>query len=117
MNEKIAFFVSIAHDIRTPLTLVKAPLDELRQDSTLHADATWSIGLAHSNLNKLLDILSQLLDFERIDHSSMSPKMEAVPLKQNIDNLFTIFQPLCQQQQKTLQASSIDCQLGVLGRQ
>ncbi len=113
MNEKIAFFVSIAHDIRTPLTLVKAPLDELRQDSTLHADAIRSIGLAHSNLNKLLDILSQLLDFERIDHSSMSPKMEAVPLKQNIDNLFTIFQPLCQQQQKTLQASSIDCQLGV----
>lgn len=43
----------------------------------------------------------------------MNPKMEAVPLKQNIDNLFTIFQPLCQQQQKTLQASSIDCQLGV----
>lgn len=113
MNEKIAFFVSIAHDIRTPLTLVKAPLDELRQDSTLHADAIRSIGLAHSNLNKLLDILSQLLDFERIDHSSMNPKMEAVPLKQNIDNLFTIFQPLCQQQQKTLQASSINCQLGV----
>ncbi len=43
----------------------------------------------------------------------MNPKMEAVPLKQNIDNLFTIFQPLCQQQQKTLQASSINCQLGV----
>ena len=36
-----------------------------------------------------------------------------MPLKQNIDNLFTIFQPLCQQQQKTLQASSINCQLGV----
>lgn len=61
-ERKIAFFVSIAHDIRTPLTLVKAPLDELRQDSTLHADAIRSIGLAHSNLNKLLDILSQLLD-------------------------------------------------------
>src|SRR3712207_8462819 len=29
MNEKIAFFVGVAHDIRTPLTLVKAPLDEL----------------------------------------------------------------------------------------
>ena len=113
MNEKIAFFVSIAHDIRTPLTLVKAPLDELRHDSTLHEDAVRSIGLAHSNLNKLLDILSQLLDFERIDHSSMKPQIEAVPLKQITDNLLTIFQPLCQQQQKTLQTSNIDCQLGV----
>lgn len=113
MNEKIAFFVSIAHDIRTPLTLVKAPLDELRHDSTLHEDAVQSIGLAHSNLNKLLDILSQLLDFERIDHSSMKPQIEAVPLKQITDNLLTIFQPLCQQQQKTLQTSNIDCQLGV----
>lgn len=113
MNEKIAFFVSIAHDIRTPLTLIKAPLDELRHDSTLHENATRSIELAHSNLNKLLDILSQLLDFERIDHSSMLPKIEAVPLKQIMDNLFTVFQPLCQQQQKTLHTSSIDCQLGV----
>lgn len=113
MNEKIAFFVSIAHDIRTPLTLVKAPLDELRHDSTLHEDAVRSIGLAHSNLNKLLDILSQLLDFERIDHSSMKPQIEAVPLKQITDNLLTIFQPLCQQQQKTLQTSNIDCRLGV----
>lgn len=113
MNEKIAFFVSIAHDIRTPLTLVKAPLDELRHDSTLHEDAVRSIGLAHSNLKKLLDILSQLLDFERIDHSSMKPQIEAVPLKQITDNLLTIFQPLCQQQQKTLQTSNIDCQLGV----
>ena len=113
MNEKIAFFVSIAHDIRTPLTLVKAPLDELRHDSTLHEDAVRSIGLAHSNLNKLLDILSQLLDFERIDHSSMKPQIEAVPLKQITDNLLTISQPLCQQQQKTLQTSNIDCQLGV----
>lgn len=113
MNEKIAFFVSIAHDIRTPLTLVKAPLDELRHNSTLHEDAVRSIGLAHSNLNKLLDILSQLLDFERIDHSSMKPQIEAVPLKQITDNLLTIFQPLCQQQQKTLQTSNIDCRLGV----
>ena len=91
MNEKIAFFVSIAHDIRTPLTLIKAPLDELRHDSTLHENATRSIELAHSNLNKLLDILSQLLDFERIDHSSMLPKIEAVPLKQIMDNLFTVY--------------------------
>ena len=34
-NEKISFFVNTAHDIRTPLSLVLAPLDDMVKDSTL----------------------------------------------------------------------------------
>lgn len=113
MNEKIAFFVSIAHDIRTPLTLVKAPLDELYHDSTLHEGAIQAVRLAHLNLNKLLDMLSQLLDFERTEYSGIEPRIEAVALGRVIDNLVIVFQPLCQQQHQTLQADIIDSRLCV----
>ena len=30
-DEKIHFFINTAHDIRTPLTLIKAPLEDLRE--------------------------------------------------------------------------------------
>ena len=34
-DEKIHFFINTAHDIRTPLTLIKAPLEELREKEEL----------------------------------------------------------------------------------
>lgn len=113
MNEKIAFFVSIAHDIRTPLTLVKAPLDELHHDTTLHEGAAQAVQLARLNLDKLLNMLSQLLDFERMEHPDMKPRLEAVPLSQTIGELVVAFQPLCQQQHLKLQADNVDSKLYV----
>lgn len=113
MNEKIAFFVGVAHDIRTPLTLVKAPLDELSHDHTLHEGAMQAVKLAHFNLNKLLEMLSQLLDFEQMDHSGTAPRMEPVPLAHTIGELVILFQPLCQQQQLTLRTDSIAPELYV----
>lgn len=34
-DEKIRFFINTAHDIRTPLTLIKAPLEELSEKENL----------------------------------------------------------------------------------
>lgn len=34
-DEKIRFFINTAHDIRTPLTLIKAPLEEIADRETL----------------------------------------------------------------------------------
>ncbi|WP_294593547.1 hybrid sensor histidine kinase/response regulator transcription factor [uncultured Bacteroides sp.] len=113
MNEKITFFISVAHDIRTPLTLVKAPLDELHHDSTLHDRAAQAVQLARSNLDKLLNMLSQLLDFERMEHPNMKPRIEAVSLSQIVGELVIAFQPLCQQKNLTLKTNEIDNNLYV----
>lgn len=113
MNEKIAFFVSVAHDIRTPLTLVKAPLDELYHDDTLHDMAIRNVQLARLNLDKLLNMLSQLLDFERMESPNMEPQIESVPLNRTIGELVMAFQPLCQQQHLTLRVDDVDASLCV----
>lgn len=113
MNEKIAFFVSVAHDIRTPLTLVKAPLDELYHDDTLHEVAVKNVQLARLNLDKLLNMLSQLLDFERMESPNMEPQIEAVSLNRTIGELVVAFQPLCQQQHLTLRVDNVDANLCV----
>lgn len=34
-DEKIRFFINTAHDIRTPLTLIKAPLEEVEEREQL----------------------------------------------------------------------------------
>ena len=94
MNEKMDFFVSIAHDIRTPLTLVKAPLDILDAEHSLDSEARRQVDLARKNLHTLLDMLSHLFEFERMEHQQ--PQCEPVALHRTLEELVTSFIPLCQ---------------------
>ncbi len=66
-DEKIHFFINTAHDIRTPLTLIKAPLEELREKETLSKEGLTNINTALRNVNALLCLTTNLINFEKAD--------------------------------------------------
>ena len=66
-DDKIRFFVNTAHDIRTPLTLIKAPLEELNDRETLTQEGTDNLSTALRNVNALLRLTTNLINFERAD--------------------------------------------------
>lgn len=66
-REKIRFFIRMAHDIRTPVTLIKAPLSELEAEESLSAPARKSVSVALKSVDKLFGMVTQLLDFQQID--------------------------------------------------
>lgn len=66
-NVKIEFFTNLAHDIRTPLTLIKGPLDSVLAKYELPADVTDELGIMKKNTNRLLNLLNQLLDFRKTE--------------------------------------------------
>lgn len=71
--DKINFFVNTAHDIRTPLSLIKAPLDELLEDKSLSPEARNNIVMALRSTNVLFRLITNLINFEKAD--VYSPKM------------------------------------------
>ncbi|WP_290540240.1 ATP-binding protein [Alistipes sp.] len=122
MNEKMNFFVSIAHDIRTPLTLVQAPLDILDMNGNLDGNARHQLGLARRSLHKLLEMLSQLFEVERMDHPDRKPQCVPIALRLAIDEITTAFVPLCQHEGIALQVGEVaeglhvDADMGLLTR-
>lgn len=64
---KINFFINIAHEIRTPLTLIKSPLDKVNQDTKLSASTRNYLAIVNKNANRLLDLVNQLLDFRKTE--------------------------------------------------
>jgi len=48
-NAKIEFFTNIAHEIRTPLTLIKMPLDKLINNNTSDPETTESLNMMKKN--------------------------------------------------------------------
>ena len=68
-REKIDFFVNTAHNIRTPLTLVLAPLRDIAADNTLSARSREFLQMALENGARLMTMMSGLLDFQKSDVS------------------------------------------------
>ncbi|WP_455674707.1 hybrid sensor histidine kinase/response regulator transcription factor, partial [Phocaeicola sp.] len=64
-KEKIQFFINTAHDIRTPLTLIKAPLGEILKSEPLTDQGKVNINLAIQNTDNLSELASNLINFEK----------------------------------------------------
>ena len=64
--QKLQFFTNVSHEVRTPLTLILAPLDRLiisLRESPYASD----LGLIQKNANRLLRVINQILDFRKGD--------------------------------------------------
>lgn len=66
-NDKVEFFVNTAHDIRTPLTLIKSPLEEVKEKEHLTGAGARNMNIALRNVNILLRLTTNLINFERMD--------------------------------------------------
>lgn len=71
--EKIRFFTRMAHDIRTALMLIKAPIDELRGEEKISKWGRQCLDLASEQASRLSCTATQLLDFEKIDTGLEQP--------------------------------------------
>ncbi|KYP14060.1 two-component regulator propeller domain-containing protein, partial [Flavihumibacter sp. CACIAM 22H1] len=71
-NAKIEFFTNVAHEIRTPLTMIKLPLDKLLQATSNHSSITESLLTMKKNTNRLIDLTDQLLDFRKAEANHFS---------------------------------------------
>lgn len=79
-DDKINFFVNTAHNIRTPLSLVLAPLADLAKDTTLGDKSRKFLEMALCNGDKLLRMVSELLDFQKIAVVKTQVHMQKVEL-------------------------------------
>ena len=66
-RSKINFYTDVAHEIRTPLTLIKAPLEKLMDKVDRNPAIDKLLQTMENNTNKLIDLSNQLLDFRKVE--------------------------------------------------
>ena len=64
---KINFFTQVVHEIKTPLSLIKAPLEVVLEAKQWNADTQNNLLVIQKNTNRLMELVKQLLDFRKID--------------------------------------------------
>lgn len=114
-EDKIKFFINTAHDIRTPVTLIMAPLEDLGRMTGLNDKAQYYLNLARNHTQKLHSLITQLLEFEKVDTTMQ--KASLYPL--NINSILTeetvSFQPYCDSKQVYLNLNLPHEEVGIRG--
>jgi signal transduction histidine kinase/DNA-binding response OmpR family regulator/ligand-binding sensor domain-containing protein len=66
-EEKVRFFTNTAHDIRTSLSLIKGPVEELVKETNLTELGKRYLQLITEQSRRLSAVVTQLMDFQKVD--------------------------------------------------
>ncbi|MEM6424735.1 MAG: response regulator [Cyanobacteria bacterium P01_D01_bin.128] len=106
-RQKTEFFQNISHEFRTPLTLTIGPLESAvsRQEGLSYDQSV----IALRNSRRLLRLVNQLLDLQRLDAGRMQPTFRPCDPVAFITEIVEAFQPYCDRKQLTLVTNLAPC--------
>lgn len=96
-NAKIDFFTNVTHEIRTPLTLVKAPLESVLERNDVGGDTRSELKIMDLNVKRLLDLVNQLLDFRKADSRGFTLKLKECRIDEILHDVLKRFAPFAEQ--------------------
>ena len=106
-QQKNAFFQNISHEFRTPLTLTIGPLESaVERGEGLDAEQS---AIALRNSRRLLRLVNQLLDLQRLDAGKMQPTFRPCDLAAFTAEVVEAFQPYCERKQISLKTDIESC--------
>ena len=96
-QSKINFFTNLTHEIRTPLTLIKAPLDHVLMADDIPDSAKENLQIMSKNTSRLLNLTKQLLDFRKTESEAYLISLKTQNVTELIRETILRFTPLAKQ--------------------
>ncbi len=94
-KERLHFLINMAHEIKTPLMLIKAPLtDLLKNNNTVDVAMQQGINIALKNAEKVHRQMIQFLDFRRLNVQKTSLNLDPIDLVQLLKDKVFAFKVL-----------------------
>ncbi len=71
-QSKLMFFTNVSHDLRTPLTLIEGPVEQLAEDPHLDTRQKSLMKIARKNVRILKRLINQVLDFRKYENGKLT---------------------------------------------
>jgi ligand-binding sensor domain-containing protein/signal transduction histidine kinase len=97
LKAKIEFFTNVAHEIRTPLTLIKGPLEKVVQKAGDIPEIKNSLSIMERNTKRLVELTNQLLDFRQTEIQGFRLNFVKANVSDIITDMYNNFKPLADQ--------------------
>ncbi len=93
VSAKMTFFTQVAHEIKTPVSLIKAPLEKIIGNGRWDSDTVSNLDIMKKNVDRLQKLIRQLLDFRKIDQNGYTLSLDRTDLGQMLTDIVERFRP------------------------
>lgn len=95
-QQKAVFFTNISHDLRTPLTLIVGPLEEMLESKQHSEKVEQTLQRMLKNARMLLNLINQILDFRKAETNNLKLDLKKINLNDFLRNIYFQFNELAQ---------------------
>ncbi|MGM3306769.1 response regulator [Anabaena sp. WFMT] len=106
-RQKTEFFQNISHEFRTPITLIQGPLESVVENGEGLSHAQSAIALRNSR--RLLRLVNQLLDLQRLDAGRMQPTFRPCNMVEFITQIVESFRLYCEKKGLQVLTDLLEC--------
>lgn len=101
---KSEFVATVSHELRTPLTLILAPIESILAGDAgaLTDEQTEHLKTMHNNTVRLLQLITGLLDFSRLEAGKIEMRPEPTDVVALTKSILADFAPALKQKQLTM---------------
>jgi signal transduction histidine kinase/DNA-binding response OmpR family regulator/ABC-type xylose transport system substrate-binding protein len=81
---KSIFFTNVSHDLRTPLTLIAEPVEQMAEAENITDKQRMLMRLANKNVKILRRLVNQILDFQKYDNGKITLNLTETDIAQSV---------------------------------
>ena len=90
-KDRIEFFTSVSHELKTPLSLIVAPLKYISQNQKMSPESIERMDVAIKNANKMVELIDELVTFNKVESGNIQfyiQKGNPLDFIENVAQLF-----------------------------
>lgn len=91
---KLRFFTNISHEFRTPLTIIRASIESMKNISPLPTKLKRKLSILDRSSSRLMKLIDQLLEFRKLQNNQLDLCLEYVSIESFFENIHTQFEEI-----------------------
>lgn len=96
-QSKLVFFTNVSHDLRTPLTLISEPVEQLSTAANITPQQRTLMQIAHKNLKILRRLIDEILDFRKYENGKLQLHLRETDFDEAASEWFDSFRGIARQ--------------------
>ena len=88
----MSFFANIAHEFRTPLTMIAGPVGQLAKSASLDGEERSLLSIAQRSIQRMFKLVNQLMDFNKLENDTLRLSVEQIDVVQAMNDICDTFE-------------------------